>query len=105
MIIELHCKELMTQTRLVSTWQNAGAIVIKNRQDPASDLAVIDLTMENAQSLIRELRQNAPELPIIAFGPHVATAALKDAKSNGASEVIARGAVVEKVLKKIQNAQ
>lgn len=50
---------------------------------------------------IQRLRVAQPAAPIVAFGPHVDGDAFKAARAAGANEVVARGAVVERVLRRL----
>lgn len=105
MKIQLWCDDLMSRVRIESAWKAAGATVLKKSDTDAPDLLVMDLTARDALATITRLRAQAPGLEILAFGPHVDGEAFKAAKAAGASEIVARGAVVERVLRKLQPVQ
>jgi len=63
---------------------------------------VMDLGARDALETIAKWRAQYPGLDILAFGPHVDGEGFKAARSAGASEVVARSAVVERVLRKLQ---
>ncbi len=65
--------------------------------DPVS-LLLIDLDLQDlGLALIQQARQHTPDLPIYAFGPHVATDLLQQAHAAGASRVLTRGAFVKQL--------
>ena len=101
MKILLHTNNLMTRAQLEDTWRKAGAEVF-TRAKNAPDLIVIDLTAPAALQQIHTLRDTYPETEILVFGPHVDGEAFKQAKAAGATSQVARGKVVERVLKQLQ---
>jgi hypothetical protein len=98
--ILLLCDDLMSRTRLASAWKTAGAQLLGRDSGEAPDLAVVDLATRNALEEISRLRSTFPAATVLAFGPHVDGEAFKAAKAAGASEVVARAAVVERVLRR-----
>jgi DNA-binding NtrC family response regulator len=65
--------------------------------DPVA-LLLIDLDIgEPALELIKQARGHDADLPIIAWGPHVAVELLSSAGEAGASEVMTRGAFTSKL--------
>lgn len=101
MKILLWSDDLMSRTRIESAWKAAGAQVLRKNATEQPDLVVMDLTARNALDEIARLRGAHPDLDILAFGPHVDGDAFKAAKAAGASELVARGKVIERVLAKI----
>jgi len=100
--ILLWCDDLMSRTRIESAWKAAGAQVLRKNTAEDPDLVVMDLTAANALGEIERLRKSYPDIPILAFGPHVDGDAFKQAKAAGASELVARGKVTERVLLKLR---
>jgi DNA-binding NarL/FixJ family response regulator len=101
MKILLWSDDLMSRTRIESAWKAAGAQVLRKNASEQPDLVVMDLTARNALDEITRLRGANPDLDILAFGPHVDGDAFKAAKAAGASELVARGKVIERVLAKL----
>jgi DNA-binding NarL/FixJ family response regulator len=91
----------MSRVRIESAWKNAGAQVLKKGVTEAPDFIVMDLTARDALAHIALLRAAHPAADIVAFGPHVDGEAFKAAKAAGATELVARGAVIERVLKRL----
>ena len=91
----------MTRAQLEGTWRNAGATVFTSAETEP-DLIVIDLTANSALAQIEALGKDFPATEIMVFGPHVDGDAFKQAKLAGASSQVARGKVVERVLKLLQ---
>lgn len=101
MKILLWSDDLMTRTRIESAWQAAGAQILRKHSTETPDLVVMDLTARSALEEIARLRALRPGGAILAFGPHVDGDAFKAAKAAGATEVVARGAVLERVLRRL----
>lgn len=101
MKILLWSDDLMSRTRIESAWKAAGAQVLRKNAPERPDLVVMDLTARNALDEIVRLRGLWPEVDVLAFGPHVDGDAFKAAKAAGASELVARGKVIERVLSRI----
>lgn len=61
--------------------------------------ALLDLSIEDldAPDLIRRLKASAPQLPVVAFLPHVAVQLASAARQAGADYVLARSAFVKKL--------
>lgn len=91
----------MTRTRIESAWKAAGAQILRKNTADIPDLVVMDLTARQAMEELARLRAQWPGGEIMAFGPHVDGDAFKAAKAAGATEVVARGAVVERVLRRL----
>lgn len=104
MKIMLWTDDLMSRVRIESAWKNAGAQVLKKSATEIPDLVVMDLTAREALTHIRSFRESNPGVDILAFGPHVDGEAFKAAREAGATELVARGAVVERVLKRLTSA-
>ncbi len=102
MKILLWCDDLLSRTRIESGWKAAGAEILRKNSTELPDLAVVDLTARNAIAEIARMRAAYPGLGIVAFGPHVDGEAFKQAKAAGATEQVARGSVVERVLAKLK---
>ena len=102
MKILLWCDDLMSRVRIESAWKAAGATMLKKSDSDSPELIVMDLGARDALETIAKWRAQYPGLDILAFGPHVDGEGFKAAKSAGASEVVARSAVVERVLRKLQ---
>lgn len=100
MKIMLFTDNLMTRAQLEGTWRNAGAEVFTTAE-AGPDLIVVDLTAATALTQIHALRQDFPNTEILVFGPHVDGDAFKQARTAGASSQVARGKVVERVLKQL----
>jgi len=101
--ILLHTHNLMTRAQLEDTWRKAGAQVFTSETDSRPELIVIDLTAPAALQQIRTLHVKYPQTEILVFGPHVDGEAFKQAKAAGATSQVARGKVVERVLKQLKN--
>ena len=102
MKILLYTDNLMTRAQLEGAWRNAGAVVFTSGAETGPDLIVIDLTSNAVLTQIQTLRAGYPDTEILVFGPHVAGEAFKQAKAAGASSQVARGKVVERILKRLQ---
>jgi hypothetical protein len=101
MKILLWCDDLMSRTRIESAWKAAGAQVLRKNTTETPDLVVIDLTARDALAEIGRLQGVYPGVAILAFGPHVDGDAFKQARAAGAGEIVARGAVIDRVLGKL----
>lgn len=104
MKILLWADDLMTKTRLQSAWKAAGAAVLPKNSEEMPELIVIDLTARDAVAHIGRLRAAHPDTDILAFGPHVDAEGFSAARAAGATELVARGAVLDKVLGKLAKA-
>jgi DNA-binding NarL/FixJ family response regulator len=102
MKILLHTHNLMTRAQLGDTWRKAGAEIFSTVSGTQPELIVIDLAAPTAMEQIQNWRDRCPGVEILVFGPHVDGEAFKQAKLAGASGQVARGKVVERVLRKIQ---
>jgi len=100
--ILLHTHNLMTRAQLEDTWRKAGAHVFTSETEVVPELIVIDLTAPAAQQQIQMLHDKYPQTEILVFGPHVDGEAFRTAKASGATSQVARGKVVERVLKQLQ---
>lgn len=104
MKILLWSDDLMSRVRIESACKQAGAQILKKTATDPPDCIVIDLTARDALAHITRLRAEFPAVDILAFGPHVDGEGFRAAKSAGATELVARGAVVERILRKLQPA-
>ena len=93
----------MSRVRIESRWKAAGAQMLRRDAAETPDLIVIDLTARDAVGHIWKLREQFPAMDIIAFGPHVDAEGFRAAKAAGASECVARGSAVERVLGRMGN--
>jgi DNA-binding NarL/FixJ family response regulator len=98
MKILLWSDDIMSRVRIESRWKSAGAQMQRRDTAEIPELIVVDLTARDAAGHIRKLRKQFPATEIIAFGPHVDTDGFREAKAAGASECVARGSAVERVL-------
>ena len=102
------CADLIFATKIRSTCESLGVAsrparnreMLQNRLDQLDDgkpndkvsLVLIDLELgEPALELIAAARSHDANLPVIAWGPHVAVDLLTAARDAGASQVMARG--------------
>lgn len=88
----------MSRVRIESRWKAAGAQLLRRDTGETPDLIVVDLTARDAAGVIRNLREQFPATDILAFGPHVDAEGFRAARAAGASECVARGSAVERVL-------
>ena len=102
MRIDLLCDNLLTRTRLQETWKRAGCDV-RRLGDEVGDFVVVDLSARGAIERIGELRARLPEVEILAFGPHVNGEAFKAARAAGATRLVARGSVLDRVLRRLRS--
>ncbi|MFN3166786.1 MAG: hypothetical protein ACE37H_06950 [Phycisphaeraceae bacterium] len=103
------CADLIFATKIRSTCDALGVVsrparntnMLQKRLDRVDDgkpndavtLVLIDLEIgEPALELISAARTYDTDLPVIAWGPHVAVKLLEAAGEAGASQVMARGA-------------
>ena len=116
------CADLIFATKVRSTCDALGAVsrparnaeMLQKRLDQIEDgkpngpvaLLLIDLDLgEPALDLIAQARSSDAELPILAWGPHVAVDLLNAAGQAGASEVMTRGSFTAKLPEIIQASQ
>lgn len=95
--ILLRCDDLMSRMRLESAWKAAGATMLKKQSTETPDCIVVDLGMRSACTQIAQLRETFPQVDIVGFGPHFDADAFQAAKQAGATEVAAKGSIVERV--------
>ena len=108
------CADLIFATKVRSTCDALGVVsrparnaeMLQKRLDRVDDgkhndgvsLLLIDLDLgEPALELIQQARSHDAELPILAWGPHVAVDLLNAAGQAGASEVMTRGSFTAKL--------
>jgi len=108
------CADLIFATKVRSTCDALGAVsrparnaemlqkrlgrVDDGKPNEAVTLLLIDLDLgEPALELIQKARSHDADLPIIAWGPHVAVDLLDHAGQAGASQVMTRGAFTSKL--------
>lgn len=98
--ILLVAADLMVGSRVVGLARNCGATVEQRRTADAGggpfDLAIVDVQAltEDPATVFPRLRAGSPDgrpLRIVAFGPHVATELLDQARAAGADDVVSRG--------------
>ncbi|AYH44345.1 hypothetical protein CDA09_13265 [Azoarcus sp. DN11] len=87
----------MSRMRLESAWKAAGATMLKKQSTETPDCIVVDLGMRSACTQIEQLRETFPQVDIVVFGPHFDPDAFQAAKQAGATEVAAKGSIVERV--------
>ncbi|MGA7800693.1 MAG: hypothetical protein WCC36_07755 [Gammaproteobacteria bacterium] len=93
--------DLMTRTRLASRWQAAGAELLRRDGDDIPDLVVLDLTAADALSHLAQIQVRWPHAEVVAFGPHVDADVFRQAKAAGATTLVPRGKVLERVLARL----
>jgi len=115
------CADLIFATKVRSTCESLGVVsrpardpdMLQKRLDQVDDgkpndavsLVLIDLELgEPGLELIRTARAHDADLPVIAWGPHVAVDLLNAAGEAGASQVMARGAFTAKLPEIISSA-
>jgi CheY-like chemotaxis protein len=102
------CADLIFATKVRSTAESLGvttrpvrdAAMLQKRLDRVDDGkcndamtgVLIDLDVPEGPDLIRQIKRSSPQVPVVAFGAHVATAVLDAARDAGADAVMARGA-------------
>lgn len=108
------CADLIFATKVRSTCEALGVVsrpardadMLQKRLDRVDDgkpndavaLLLIDLDLgDPAMELIQQARASDAELPIIAWGPHVAVELLNAAGQAGASDVMTRGSFTAKL--------
>jgi DNA-binding NarL/FixJ family response regulator len=64
---------------------------------PATRLVLVDLQAREGLAAIEQVRRIATSARVVAFGPHVETAALESAQAAGADRVMTRGAFVRRL--------
>ena len=113
------CADLIFATKVRSTCEALGTVsrparnaeMLQKRLDRVDDgkpngavsLLLIDLDLgEPALELIQQARGHDADLPIIAWGPHVAVELLNAAGQAGASEVMTRGSFTAKLPEIVQ---
>lgn len=116
------CADLIFATKVRSTCDALGAVsrparnakMLQKRLDRVDDgkpndpvaLLLIDLDLgEPVLELIQQARSHDADLPILAWGPHVAVDLLNAAAQAGASEVMTRGSFTAKLPEIIQASQ
>jgi DNA-binding NtrC family response regulator len=108
-MITYSCADLIFATKIRSTAEALGVTtrpvrtsdMLRDRLNRVEDgkpndpvtAVLIDLdTGELGLELLRQAKRHDPQLPVIAFGSHVATEMLAAARSEGADFVMPRGA-------------
>jgi DNA-binding NarL/FixJ family response regulator len=71
---------------------------------PDTRLVMVDLQAGAAMEAVRRLRTAAPGAEVVAFGPHVAEAALEEARRAGADRVLVRSVFVRELAQLVQAA-
>lgn len=93
---------LMTRSHLEETWKNAGIEIVSRSGQQIPELIAVDLTACEAIESIRDLSSRFPAAELIAFGPHVDGEAFKRAREAGSTRQVARGKVVELIIKRLE---
>jgi hypothetical protein len=101
MKILLWSDDIMSRVRIESRWKSAGAEMLRRDSADTPELIVVDLTARDATAYIRKLHEQFPATDLLAFGPHVDADGFRLARAAGASECVARGSVVERVLTRL----
>jgi hypothetical protein len=91
---------LMTRSWLEPPCRVAGAEFVREAA-AEPDFVAVDLTARGAPERLAELRAALPGARIVAFGPHVDTAAFEGARRAGADEVVARGKALDRLLARL----
>ena len=102
MNILLYRDNLLTRSNLEATWRNHGAQCLPRDAADSAQLILVDLNAKDATRHIRRLREQNPNVDIIAFGPHVDGEAFKQAKAAGATRQVARSKVSDRVLSQLR---
>jgi len=108
------CSDLIFSTRIGSTAQAMGAParparnaeMLAKRLDRVEDGKLndpvtgvfIDMDLaDTALELITQVKQHSPDIPVVAFGAHVAVDLLNQAGERGADLVMARGGFTQQL--------
>ena len=103
------CQDLIFATKIRSTAESLGvttrpvrdATMLENRfdriddgkpHDPVTALMVDLDTGQEGLALLEQAKRHDPNLPVVAFGAHVATELLQAARDRGADFVLPRSA-------------
>jgi len=89
---------LLTRTNLEATIENADSRVISDRHAAKPELIVVDLMAAGALAEIRSWRARSPSSEIIAFGPHVDGNRFKGARQAGATSLVARSKIADRLM-------
>jgi DNA-binding NarL/FixJ family response regulator len=98
--------DLMFAARIRSVAPEALAVQSLDRLlavvGPVTRLVMVDLQAGEAVEAVRRLRTAAPGAEVVAFGPHVAEAALEAARRAGADRVLVRSVFVRELAQLVQ---
>lgn len=98
-------RDLMFASRVRGSAQ--GAAVVRSRAGlvgavgPATRLVIVELEAEGSLEAVRAVRERAPGVRLVAFGPHVLEDVLAAAREAGA-EVMPRGQFVQRLSELVQ---
>ena len=103
MKIQLWCDDLVMRFKLEAAWNEAGATMLKKNSSETPSCIVIDLAGRNALANIAELRARHPQVDLIAFAPEFDAELFAAAEEAGATDLAARGSVVERVSRRLRH--
>jgi len=92
-------QDLFFSSRVGSLAREGGHEVVVARtpeeaasRAPGAGLVILDLQRQGLEieTAVRQLRQTFPTAGLVAYGPHVAEAALREARDAGCDEVLPR---------------
>jgi CheY-like chemotaxis protein len=101
MNILLWTDDLLGRVRMESRWKAADANVLRKNTRERPDMIVMDLQARDAMDHIARLHRDYPDVPIIAYGPHVKVDAFDRARAAGAIDCVPLGQVTEKILARL----
>lgn len=101
MKILLWCDDLVIRFKLESAWKAAGATMLKKTSTDAPECIVIDLAGRNALANVARLRASHPQIDVIGFAPEFDAELFAAAQEAGATEVAARGSVLERITRRL----
>jgi len=80
------------ETRLVVN-KNISTLLQKLVESADAKLVIVDLALRdlNVETVMKEIQETLPAIPIIAYGPHVAGELLQSAADAGIDAVYTRG--------------
>ncbi len=102
MKIQLWCDDLVIRLKLESAWKAAGATMLTKTSPEVPECVVLDLAGRRALENIAKLRAAHPEVVVIAFAPEYDAELFEQAKAAGATELAARGSILERVTRRLR---
>ena len=106
------CSDLIFATKIRSTAEAVGAPTRPAREaeklgtlleEEDVALVLVDLELDEAESLIRQAKDHASQPRVIAFGAHVARERLQAAEAAGADRVMPRSTFTQELPELLQN--